>query len=118
MPATPKQIKIPLAVNRALLNRMVDTLAPGNVVSTLAGNALGIDPIFAVIMVLGQQPWKNKDELREKLVGEVKRRRIRFSKPAKEEKPLDDVARAGQFFERFWSEEAPVLHRLGVIELA
>jgi len=118
MPATPKQIKIPLAVNRALLNRMVDTLAPGNVVSTLAGNALGIDPIFAVIMVLGQQPWKSKDELREKLVGEVKRRRIRFSKPAKEEKPLDDVARAGQFFERFWSEEAPVLHRLGVIELA
>jgi hypothetical protein len=118
MPATPRQIKIPLAVNRALVTRMVDTLTPGNVISTLAGNALGIDPIFAVIVALGQQPWKSKDELKEKLVAEVKRRRIRFSKPAKEEKPLDDAARAGQFFDRFWSEEAPILHRLGVIEVA
>jgi len=31
---------------------------------------------------------------------------------------LDDNERAGQFFDRFWADEAPVLHRLGVIELA
>jgi hypothetical protein len=117
-PANPKQIKIPLATNRALVKRMVDNLAPGNVVSTLAGNALGVDPIYAVILSQASQPWSNKDELKERLMGEVKRRRIRFSKPAKEEKPLDDTARASQFFDRFWSDEAPVLHRLGVIELA
>jgi SAM-dependent methyltransferase len=118
MPASPKQIKIPLATNRALVKRMVDNLAPGNVVSTLAGNALSLDPIFAVTMTLGAEPWKSKDELKERLVAEVKRRRIRFSKPAKEEKPLDDAARASQFFDRFWADEVPILHRLGVIELA
>jgi hypothetical protein len=117
-PENPKQIKIPLATNRALVKRMVDNLAPGNVVSTLAGNALSIDPIFAVILSQATQTWKSKDELKERLMGEVKRRRIRFSKPAKEEKPLDDNERAGQFFDRFWADEAPVLHRLGVIELA
>ena len=114
----PKQVKIPLATNRALVKRMVDNLAPGNVVSTLAGNALSVDPIYAVILSQASQPWKDKDELKERLMGEVKRRRIRFSKPAKEDKPLDDTARAAQFFDRFWADEAPVLHRLGVIELA
>jgi SAM-dependent methyltransferase len=117
-PATPKQIRIPLATNRALVGRMVENLAPGNLVSTLAGNALSVDPIFAVIMSLGAQPWKDRDELKDKLVAEVKRRRIRFSKPAKEEKPLDDAGRAAQFFDRFWADEAAILHRLGVIELA
>ncbi|HET6622150.1 MAG TPA: class I SAM-dependent methyltransferase [Dongiaceae bacterium] len=117
MPANPKQIKIPFAVNQALVKRMVETLAPGNLVSTQAGNALGLDPIFAIILSQGVQPWKSKDELKERLAAEVKRRRIRFSKPAKEEKPLDDTARAGQFFDRFWADEAPVLHRLGVIEV-
>jgi hypothetical protein len=116
MPATQKQIRIPLPVNRALVKRMVDNLAPGHVVSTLAGNAIGLDPIFAVILSLASQPWKDKDELKERLLAEVNRRRIRFSRPAKEEKPLDDAARAAQFFERFWTDEAPVLHRLGVIE--
>jgi hypothetical protein len=114
----PRQIKIPLAVNRALVQRMVDQLAPGQVVSTLAGNAMGVDPIFAVILSLGGQPWNEKEELKERLVGEVKRRRIRFSKPAKEDKPLDDTARAAQFFDRFWTDEAPILHRLGVIEFS
>ncbi|WP_119303264.1 class I SAM-dependent methyltransferase [Dongia deserti] len=118
MPANPKQLTIPLAVNRALVKRMVDNLTPGNLVSTLAGNALSLDPIFAVILSLGTQPWKDRDELKEGLLAEVKRRRIRFSKPAKEEKPLDDAGRAAQFFDRFWTEEAPILHRLGVIELA
>lgn len=118
VPENPKALKIPLATNRALVKRMVDNLAPGNAVSTLAGNALTIDPIFAVILSLAVQPWKSKDELKERLMAEVKRRRIRFSKPAKEEKPLDDDARATQFFDRFWADEAPVLHRLGVIELA
>jgi hypothetical protein len=117
-PENPKQIKIPLATNRALVKRMVDNLAPGNVVSTLAGNALSVDPIYAVILSLAAQAWKDKDELKGRLMAEVKRRRIRFSKPAKEDKPLDDNARAGQFFDRFWADEAPVLHRLGVIELA
>jgi SAM-dependent methyltransferase len=117
MPANPKRIKIPLATNRALVKRMVDNLTPGNVVSTLAGNALGVDPIFAVILSQGEQPWKDKDELKERLMTEVKRRRIRFSKPAKEEKPLDDAGRANQFFDRFWADEVPILHRLGVIEL-
>ncbi|MGH6892119.1 MAG: methyltransferase regulatory domain-containing protein, partial [Dongiaceae bacterium] len=118
MPAEPKQIKIPLATNRALVKRMVDNLAPGNVVSTLAGNALSVDPIFAVIVSLGAQYWKTRDELKERLTAEVTRRRIRFSKPAKEDKPLDEAARAAQFFDRFWADEAPILHRLGVIELA
>ncbi len=118
MPAEPKQIKIPLATNRALVKRMVDNLAPGNLISTLAGNALSVDPIFAVVMSLGAQHWRTKDELRERLFAEVKRRRIRFSKPAKEEKPLDDAVRAAQFFDRFWADEVPILHRLGVIELA
>jgi hypothetical protein len=36
----------PLATNRALVKRMVDNLAPGNVNSTLAGNALNVDPIL------------------------------------------------------------------------
>lgn len=116
MPANPKQIKVPLAVNRALVKRMVDNLAPGNVVSTSAGNSLGVDPIYAVILSLGGEPWKDRDELKERLMAEVKRRRIRFGKPAKEEKPLDEIGRAGQFFDRFWTDEAPVLHRLGVIE--
>ena len=118
MPEKPKQIKIPLATNRALVKRMVDNLAPGNLVSTLAGNALSIDPIYAVILSQATQAWKDKEELKERLLAEVKRRRIRFSKPAKEEKPMDDTARAAQFFDRFWADEAPVLHRLGVIELA
>ncbi len=112
----PRQIRLPLAVNRALVKRMVDTLTPGNVVSALAGNALGLDPIFAVILTLGAQPWKDKDELKERMMAEVKRRRIRFSKPAKEDKPLDDAARAAQFYDRFWADEAPILRRLGVIE--
>ena len=118
MTANPRQIKIPFAVNQALVKRMIETLAPGNLVSTEAGNALGLDPIFAIILSQGVQPWKDKDALKERLVAEVKRRRIRFSKPAKEEKPLDDTARAGQFFDRFWADEAPLLHRLGVIEVA
>jgi SAM-dependent methyltransferase len=117
MPAAPKHLKIPLAANRALVKRMVDNLAPGNVVSTLAGNALSVDPIFAVILSLGTQHWKSKDELKERLLAEVKRRRIRFAKPAKEDKPLDDAGRAEQFFDRFWADEAPILHRLGVIEV-
>jgi len=117
IPSSPKQITIPLAANRALVKRMVDNLAPGNIVSMLAGNALGLDPIYAVILSLGAQPWRDKDELKERLMAEVKRRRIRFSKPAKEEKPLDDMGRAAQFFDRFWADEAPILHRLGVIEL-
>jgi hypothetical protein len=117
-PENPKLIKIPLATNRALVKRMVDNLAPGNLVSTLAGNALSIDPIYAVILSQASQSWKDKAELKERLMGEVKRRRIRFSKPAKEEKPQDDNERAAQFFDRFWADEAPVLHRLGVIELA
>ncbi len=116
MPANPKRIKVPLATNRALVKRMVDNLQPGNVVSTLAGNALSLDPIFAVILTVGAEPWKDKDELKERLMGEVTRRRIRFSKPAKEDKPIDDAGRAGQFFDRFWADEAPILHRLGVIE--
>jgi hypothetical protein len=43
------------------------------------------------------------DELKERLMGEVKRRRIRFSKPAKEDKPLDDNDRR-QFLDRFWAD--------------
>jgi hypothetical protein len=74
--------------------------------------------VFAILLALGAKGWASKDELKERLVAEVKRRRIRFSKPAKEEKPLDDATRAAQFFDRFWADEAPVLHRLGVIELA
>src|SRR5919109_563822 len=97
MPAAPKQINIPLATNRALVKRMVDNLSPGNVVSTQAGTAISVDPIFAVIISLGAKSWASKDELKERLTAEVKRRRIRFSKQAKEEKPLDDTARAAQF---------------------
>lgn len=115
IPADPRQIRIPLAVNRALVKRVADSLAPGQVVSTVAGNAIGIDPVFAVILSLCSQPWKDKSELKERLLSEVKRRRIRFSKPAKEDKPLDDAGRAAQFFDRFWSDEVPILHRLGVI---
>ena len=69
MPENPKQIKIPLATNRALVKRMVDNLAPGNVVSTLAGNALSIDPIYAVILSQATQAWKDKDELKERSDG-------------------------------------------------
>jgi SAM-dependent methyltransferase len=118
MPEAPKQVKIPLAANRALVKRMVDNLAPGNLVSTSAGNALSVDPVFALILSLAGQPWPSGDELKARLVAEVKRRRIRFSKPAKEEKPLEDADRAAQYFDRFWADEAPVLHRLGVIEVA
>ncbi|MEZ5832998.1 MAG: methyltransferase regulatory domain-containing protein, partial [Dongiaceae bacterium] len=118
VPADPKLIKIPLAANRALLKRVVDTLTPGNLVSTLAGNAISLDPIFGLLLSLGAQPWQDRNELKNRLVAEVKRRRIRFNKVAKEDKPLDDAARTGQFFDRFWSEEVPILHRLGLIELA
>ena len=118
IPAHPKRINIPSPVNRALVKRMVDNLAPGNLVSLLAGNAVSLDPIFAVILSVAGQPWKDEDELKERVFGEVKRRRIRFNKPAKEEKPLDDNARAAQYLDRFWAEEAPVLHRLGVIEIS
>ena len=116
MPASPKQFRIPLATNRALVKRMVENLAPGNLVSTSAGNAVSLDPIYAVILSLGTQPWKDKEELKNRLLAEVKRRRIRFSKPAKEDKPLDETERAAQFLDRFWADEAPILYRLGVIE--
>jgi predicted methyltransferase family protein len=117
IPAHPKRINIPSPVNRALVKRMVDNLAAGNLVSPLAGNAMSLDPIFAVILSAAGQPWKDQDEFKERIFGEVKRRRLRFNKPAKEEKPLDDMARAAQFLDRFWADEAPVLHRLGVIEI-
>lgn len=143
VPTEPKRVKVPLEANRALIRRIAENLASGNVISTSAGNAVALDPIYAVIIALLQQPWKSRDEAKERLVAEVKRRRIRFNREptpadkssekqggAKAEatknggeviKVIDpaaeDATRAGQFFDRFFASEAPVLHRLGIIEL-
>lgn len=147
IPAEPRQVRVPMEPNRALIKRMADNLISGNAISTAAGSAVSVDPIYAVLILLLQQTWKSPDEAKARLVAEVKRRRIRFNAPApaadkgaggkddskddgKAEadtsgattgKPADpaqdDAARAGQFFDRFFTVEAPVLHRLGVIEL-
>ena len=83
------------------------------------------------------------DEAKARLVAEVKRRRIRFNRAAlpgekggagkedgKAEADMsgatagtpadpaqDEAARAGHYFDRFFSTEAPILHRLGIVEL-
>ena len=143
IPAEPRQVRVPMEANRALIKRMADNLISGNAISTAAGSAISVDPIYAVLILLLQQTWKSQDEAKARLVAEVKRRRIRFNRPAppvdkgaagKDEGKAeadtsgattgtpgdpaqDDAARAGQFFDRFFATEAPVLHRLGVIEL-
>ena len=113
-----KVINVPLATNRALIQRTVETLTTGNLVSTLLGTAIGIDPIYGLLLSLGQKRFDSKDMLKDALVAEVKRRRIRFSKPAKDDKPMDDAARTTQLFDRFWADEVPIMRRLGIIELA
>ena len=162
MPAEPRQVKVPMEANRVLIKRMADNLVSGNAISTSAGSASSIDPIYAVLILLLQQPWKSLDEAKARLVAEVKRRRIRFNRAAppaekgggkdvgkdagkdagkdlgkdlgKDEGKAeaetsgattgapsdpaqDDAARAGHFFDRFFATEAPVLHRLGIVEL-
>lgn len=135
-PAQPTQLRIPLEANRALIRRMADNLIAGNALSVAGGTAVGIDPIYAVTIMLLQQPWKSRDEVTARLAAEVKRRRIRFNsaalggdkggadkgegKAAKAGDPVrqDDAAQAGQFIDKFFAGEAPILHRLGVIELA
>lgn len=144
IPAAPKQVNVPSEANRALIRRMADNLAAGNAVSTAAGTGLAIDPIYALIITLLQQPWKTPEEAKARLAAEVTRRRIRFNRTALPgekdgdkdavtksgataggpaggaggEAVEDSAARAGQFLDKFFASEAPVLHRLGVIELA
>lgn len=113
-----KMIKIPLATNRGLVQRSVETLQAGNLVSTSLGTAVGVDPIYALLLSLGQRPFASKDALKDALVAEVKRRKIRFSKTGKEDKPMDEAARSTQLFDRFWADELPVMRRLGIVELA
>jgi SAM-dependent methyltransferase len=113
-----KVIKVPLATNRALIQRTAETLAAGNVVSTLLGTAISIDPIYGLLLSMGQKPFASRDALKEALVAEVKRRRIRFAKSPKDEKPVDEATRAGQLFDRFWTDELPIMRRLGIVELA
>jgi hypothetical protein len=147
IPAEPRQIKVPSETNRALFKRLADNLISGNAISVQAGSALGVDPVYALIITLLQQPWKTRDEAKARLAAEVTRRRIRFNRgPSPAEKDgagkdeavksgattavatasasatagnqaQDDVARGAQFFDKFFASEAPVLHRLGVIEL-
>ncbi len=147
IPAEPRQVKVLSETNRVLIKRMADNLLAGNAVSTAAGSAIGVDPIYAVLIMLLQQSWKSPEEAKARLVAEVARRRIRFNRaalpgekgaagkddgkdggkaePVKSgattgtpgEPAEDDAARAGHFFDRFFAVEAPILHRLGVIEL-
>jgi hypothetical protein len=145
IPTEAKQVRGISETNRALIKRMSDNLLTGNAVSVSAGSAIGIDPIHALIITLLQQPWKNRAEARERLKEEVQRRRIRFNRgpteakgadgkeeikagdkavPGKEgviqgkiEIPADDAMRGGQYFDKFFAVEGPLLHRLGILEL-
>jgi SAM-dependent methyltransferase len=138
MPATPKQMKIPSATNQALIRRLSDNLIAGSAITVNGGSAVSIDPIYALIMVLLQQPWKNLDEAKARLLLEVGRRRIRFNRTPPGSKDgeggkaevgkveggkaeagkIDENARAQEFFAKFISSEAPVLQRLGVVEFS
>ena len=116
-----KVITVPLATNRALIQRTVETLGAGNLVSTLLGTAIGIDPIYGLLLSMGQKPFASKDALKDALVAEVKRRRIRFAKAVKDDKPVDETTRAGQLFDlilgRGSAHHAPAGHCRAGIEV-
>jgi hypothetical protein len=77
-------------------------------------------PIYAVILSQASPGVEGQGrDSRERLDGrgETAAASASASRPRKRSR-WTTAERAGQFFDRFWDDEAPVLHRLGVIELA